>query len=189
MDRGQISGFILAGGKSSRMGADKAMLSFCGKPLIKHICDLIEPFCVEVIVSGYRDEYESLGMKILPDLYANIGPISGIYSALRYSTTEWTLIVSVDTPMINCELLEFLISNKEYFESVVPTHDSGLEPLIALYNRSALPSVKEMIDTENYRIADLLSRINTNKLDCSDLVGKFPQLFLNLNRMEDYLSV
>jgi Molybdopterin-guanine dinucleotide biosynthesis protein A len=189
MDRGQISGFILAGGKSSRMGTDKAMLSFRGKPLLKHICDLIEPFCCEIIICGSKMEYESFGLKMLPDLYTNIGPISGIYSALNYSRTEWTLIVSVDTPMINRELLEFLISNKESFDSVVPSHNAGFEPLIALYNRSALSSVKEMIDTENYRIADLLSRININELDCNDLVDKFPKLFLNLNRMDDYLSL
>jgi molybdopterin-guanine dinucleotide biosynthesis protein A len=150
---------------------------------------LIEPFCNKVFISGQNSDYSSLGIEMVPDLYSDCGPIAGIYSALKYSVSDWNLLVSVDVPFVNEELFLFLISNIGEYDCIIPKHTSGVEPLIGLYHRRAVPIIEEMITTEDYRLTNLLSKLNTRYLDCNDLIKKYPRLFMNINRMEDYQSI
>ena len=100
----RISGFILAGGKSSRMGTDKVLLVFQEKPLIKHMIGLIRSMCDMVAISGQNSDYTSFGIELVPDLNSDCGPIAGIFSALKYSVSDWNLFISVDVPFVNDEL-------------------------------------------------------------------------------------
>jgi molybdopterin-guanine dinucleotide biosynthesis protein A len=184
-----ISGFILAGGRSSRMGTDKALLPFQEKPLLKHMINLIEPICDIVVISGQNSGYSNFGVEIVPDLYTQCGPIAGIYSSLKHSVSDWNLLVSVDVPFINEELLQYLISETGDYDCVVPKHRLGVEPLIGLYRRRILPEVEGMIEQGDYKIIRLLSQVNTRYLDCNSLVDKYPRLFMNINRPEDYRSI
>ena len=188
-DNLSISGFILAGGKSSRMGTDKALLMFQGKPLLEHMISLIKPLCDKVAISGQNSDYSSLGIELVPDLYSDCGPISGIYSVLKYSVSDWNLLVSVDVPFVNDELFHVLISKIGDYDCVIPKHISGVEPLIALYNRRTSPVIEEMITTGDYRLTNLLSKLSTSYVDCNELIKKHPRLFMNINRMEDYQSI
>ena len=187
--RVNISGFILAGGRSSRMGTDKALLTFQEKPLLKHMINLIEPLCDIVVISGQNSGYSSFGVEIVPDLFTQCGPIAGIYSSLKHSVSDWNLLVSVDVPFVNEELLQYLISEAGEYDCIVPRHRMGVEPLIGLYRRRILPVVEEMIKHGDYKITKLLSQLNTRYLDCNSLVDKYPRLFTNINRPEDYQSI
>jgi len=187
--RTSIKGFILAGGKSRRMGTDKALLSFQGKTLLKHMICLIEPLCDKVLISGQNSDYTGFDVEMIPDLYSNCGPIAGIFSALKYSVYDWNLMVSVDAPFVNEELFHLLISNIGEYDCIIPQHTAGVEPLIALYSRRTLPVIEEMIKSGDYRLTNLLTKINTRYVDCSDLIKKYPRLFVNINRMEDYQSI
>jgi molybdenum cofactor guanylyltransferase len=184
-----ISGFILAGGKSRRMGTDKALLMFQEKPLLLHMISLIEPLCEKVAISGQNSDYISFGIEMVPDLYSECGPIAGIFSALRYTGSDWNLLVSVDVPFVNDELFNVLISNIGESDCVIPKHISGVEPLIALYNRRTLPVIEKMITSGDYRLTNLLSKLSTSYVDCNELIKKHPRLFMNINRMEDYQSI
>ena len=188
-DNLSISGFILAGGKSSRMGTDKALLMFQNNPLLLHMISLIEPLCEKVAVSGQNPSYVSFGIEMVPDLYSDCGPIAGVFSALKYTSSDWNLIVSVDVPFVNDELFLSLISNIGESDCIIPQHASGVEPLIALYNRRTLPVFEEMIKSGDYRLTNLLSKLKTKYLDCNGLIKKHPRLFMNINRMEDYQSI
>lgn len=185
----RISGFILAGGKSRRMGTDKALLTVQEEPLLVHMASLIGPFCEKVVISGQNSDYTKFGIEMIPDLYSECGPIAGIYSALKYSGSDWNLLVSVDIPFANDELFQIMISNIGDCDCVIPKHTSGVEPLIALYNRRTLPVIEEMIKSGDYKLTNLLSKINTRYVDCSFLIKKHPRLFMNINRMEDYRSI
>jgi len=187
--RTNISGFILAGGKSHRMGTDKALLLFQGKPLLEHMIGLIAPLCDKVFISGQNSDYTGFSVEMIPDLNVNCGPIAGIFSALNYSDSDWNLLVSVDVPFVNEELFHLLISNIGEYDCIIPQHISGVEPLIALYNRRTLPVIEEMIKSGDYRLTNLLSKINTRYIDCSHLIQKHPRLFMNINRIEDYQSI
>ncbi len=189
MNRVSISGFILAGGKSRRLGTDKALLMFQGKPLLEHMIGLIAPLCNKVFIGGKNSDYTSFGVEMIPDLYSDCGPIAGIFSSLKYSVSEWNLLVSVDVPFANVELFQFLISNIGDYDCIIPQHNSGVEPLIGLYNQRTLPVIEEMIKSGDYRLTNLLSKLNTCYIDCNHLIKKYPRLFMNINRMEDYQSI
>jgi molybdopterin-guanine dinucleotide biosynthesis protein A len=98
-------------------------------------------------------------------------------------------LVSVDVPFANDELFQFLISNIGDYDCVIPRNASGVEPLIGLYNRRTLPVIEEMIKSGDYRLTNLLSKLNTRYVDCNHLIKKHPRLFMNINRMEDYQSI
>jgi len=185
----KISGFILAGGKSSRMGTDKALLMFQNEPLLKHMIKLIEPFCQSVKISGQNIDYKYFNIEMVPDMFSGFGPIAGIYSSLYNSSSDWNLLVSVDVPFVNDELFRYLILNIGEFDCIIPEHTGGIEPLVGLYHKQALPVLKEMISCCDYKLMNLLRKLNTRFLDCNSLTKKYPRLFMNINRPEDYQSI
>lgn len=184
-----ISGFILAGGKSTRMGTDKALLDFHGKSFLEQMVSIIRPFCDSVSICGNNSGYESFGLPVIPDIYFNIGPIAGIYSALFHTTSEWNLIVSVDMPFLNAELIKGLISIADLSDCIIPKHEMGVEPLAGLYRKSALEKVSAMIQKKDFKLINLLSELNINFWDCDKLVTQNPRLFTNVNRRDDYLAI
>jgi molybdopterin-guanine dinucleotide biosynthesis protein A len=182
MDQKTLSGFVLAGGRSSRLGEDKAMLNYKGKPLLIHSLEIIRPFCQNLYVSGNKPEYSIAGVELIPDLYHECGPISGLFSVLNRSETDWNLVISVDVPLINSDLIELLIANKNDYDCIVPRHSLGIEPLIGLYHKKAITTMKELIESGDFRLTNLLSALNTNYFDCDFLLNDNPGLFLNVNR-------
>ena len=100
-----ITGVILAGGKSSRMGTDKGVLELNGKKIIEHIIYSIKPVVDEIIIISNSNNYDYLGFKVYSDIIKERGPLAGIHTALTHTTTERNLIVSCDIPFINSELL------------------------------------------------------------------------------------
>ena len=187
--KADISGFILAGGKSSRLGTDKALLMVQDEPLMIRMKKLIDPFCKTVKISGQSADYKFLKVNMIPDLFQGCGPVSGIFSSLKHSPTEWNLLISVDTPFINNELIQFLISEIGEYDCIIPEHDGGIEPLIGLYNRQILSQLEEIINQGEYKLQRVLAKMNTHYLDCNFLVQKYPRLFFNINRPEDYNSI
>jgi len=184
-----ISGFILAGGKSSRLGTDKALLTLNDQTLLQRIISIVDPFCLKVYVSGQKHEYTSASVELVPDMVSDCGPIAGLLSSLSTSTTDWNLIVSVDVPLINEDLIAHLIANANDCDCVIPIHNDRIEPLIAMYHRSALPIIQELISSKQYKLQHLVSKLNTNYLNCNELIGRYPKLFHNVNRMEDFHSI
>lgn len=184
-----ISGFILAGGKSSRMGTDKALLIFQNESLLKRMIRLIEPFCDTIAISGKNADYADFNVEMIPDLFSGFGPIAGIYSSLHDSSYDWNLIVSVDVPFVNEELIRYLISNIGEFDCIIPEHTSGIEPMVALYHKRILPVMEEMIKGGDYKLKNLLAKLNAQFVDCNILVHNDPRLFMNINRPEDYHSI
>lgn len=188
-NKSAVSGFILAGGRSRRMGTDKAFLLVQEEPLLKHMISLVEPFCNEIAISGQNSDYKSFNVNLIPDVFSGCGPISGLYSSLKHSSFDWNLIISVDVPFVNDELICYLISNISEVDCIIPEHTSRVEPLVGLYNRRILPVVEEMIKSGDYKLMNLLSKLNTRYLDCNNLISKYPRLFFNVNRPHDYQSI
>lgn len=185
----ELSGFILAGGKSSRMGFDKAFLLVENKPLLQNMIEVIQPFCQKIAISGQNSDYADFHLEMVPDVFSEIGPISGLYSVLQYSSTEWNLIVGVDIPFLDEELISYLISNIGDCDCVIPKHINGVEPLAALYHRRILPVIDTQISEGIFKLTKLLSEINTCFIDCNQLIDKNPKLFHNLNSLEDYQNI
>ncbi|MCF6240761.1 MAG: molybdenum cofactor guanylyltransferase, partial [Bacteroidales bacterium] len=98
IDKNNITGIILCGGKSKRMGSNKALLQLNGKCIINYVTELLSNFCNEIIISTNSHELAFLKTELVADEFQTIGPIAGIYSALKHSKTEKNIILSCDTP-------------------------------------------------------------------------------------------
>ncbi len=184
----KIGGIILSGGKSSRMGTDKGLMNFNGKPLIQYSIDLLSTFCAETIISANDAAYEQFGLLIVKDEYPNCGPISGLHAALKASNYEWNLVVGCDTPFLQPELLENLLREKEGYEAVIPTHQHGTEPLIGLYHKSLASFFEKKILEKHYIIQKALKECNTKYLHVDPILTKYPKLFCNLNSQTDIID-
>ncbi len=181
----QITGIILSGGQSTRMGTDKALIQINGKTLLENVIQICQPVCSQIFISSNNLTHEKFGYKIIPDEIKNCGPLGGIYSCLKQSETDWNFVISVDAVFVQPEFVSFLISEIGNYDAVVPLHDSGKEPLIALYQKRGLKEMIKMLGNKNYKMQNLLNAINTNFVDSQKWIGKFPDIFRNLNQPND----
>src|SRR3989441_2918291 len=110
----QVAGFILAGGVSSRMGRDKALLEIGGVPLLVRTARLIEPLVAAVTVIGSPERYASLDLRVIPDAVAGVGPLGGIATALRFSASAWNLVLGCDLPYLTAKWLDRLMARPLY---------------------------------------------------------------------------
>lgn len=182
-----ITGIIMAGGKSSRMGRDKGFVKIDNENLIDIAIRNLSKVCSEVIISANHPDYENCGLKVVRDQYEAIGPMGGLYSALQHNSTLLNLVLSVDLPFVNTGLLKYLIHNVQDADVVVPVTGEGrYEPLCAIYNRSVLPLIEEMIRQKDFAIRHLYSKCVINRLIITEDLPFFrPELFMNINTPAD----
>ncbi len=142
MDR---TGYVLVGGRSSRMGRDKALLPYRGGLLGASVARAVKEAAGSVTLVGNLDLTSVLGMPAIPDLYPGEGPLAGILAALAHTTAAWNLVVACDMPELSAELLRTLIEEAERCEpdALVPVAPSGRpEPLCAVYHRRCRPVIE-----------------------------------------------
>lgn len=183
----EVTGIILAGGKSSRIGQDKGLLQLGGKTLAEIAIGHLSAVCSEVIISANSPDYQKFGLHIVADIFTDIGPISGLFSAISASKTEVNLILSVDLPFVNAQLLEFLISNIPGYQAVVPSSGvDRLEPLCACYDVSVLPFIEKSIEDRSFKLQHFLGNIRMKPVLMDERLPFWhPHLFDNINSMED----
>ena len=175
---------IMAGGKSNRMGKDKTMLPIADKPVIKHIFEQLQPHFKQLLISSDDiTKYSFLGVEVVRDEVANIGPLVGIASALRVSRNDTNFVIACDIPEVDIGLVRRLIKKSRNFDAVVPqTGPSEYEPLFAVYKKSTLAAIDESITSGNYKILYPLKKCKVAyvELSCGEQIK-------NLNTMNDYL--
>jgi molybdopterin-guanine dinucleotide biosynthesis protein A len=183
------TGFVLAGGKSSRMGTNKALLPLDGATLVERTRDLLAKVCEKVAILGAPELYGHLG-DCYPDLYTDCGPLAGIHAALLNSQTALNLITAVDTPFLSEEFLAYLLQRAASSSAVVtvPEIAGYVQPLCAVYSRDFLPVVEASLKAGRLKIVPLFSEVQAQVLSGSEL-GRFALesgMFDNLNTPEDY---
>ena len=181
----QITGIILSGGQSTRMGTDKALIQINGKTLLENIIQICQPVCTQIIISSNNAAHEKFGYKIVPDEIKNCGPLGGIYSCLKKSETDWNFVISVDAAFVEPDFVSFLVSETGNYDAVAPAHAFGKEPLIAMYHKNSLSEIMKMLDSKNYKMNNLLNSINTKFVDSQIWVEAYPEIFRNLNHPFD----
>ncbi len=191
MINSKITGIILAGGKSSRMGTEKGLLKLGHKHMIQYAIDVLSECCDEVIISSNSDAYDFLGLKVIKDISPNSGPMGGIYSGLMSSTTDLNIVLSCDMPYIPKELIRYLVSLHNNHDVVVPWHgEEKFEPMCGLYHKSSLKTFEKYISKENFKIPDAYKEMNTYKALMNDSLKFYhPKLFYNLNSKKELESV
>ena len=150
----------MAGGKSSRMGTNKALLLFKGERLIDRAVETILPLVNKIIISSNQPLPE-LPYPVFADTTEAIGPLGGLQACLSKSTSEWNLLIPCDTPFLSGSLYQQMLEHTATVDAVIVTHSNGkIEPLIGLYNRSLLPLIEEQIARGDYKLINLLHRAN-----------------------------
>lgn len=185
----EITGIILAGGKSSRMGKDKALSDFRGKPLISYAIETLKPLCGNLIISANQtlEKYETFGLSVISDEIKNVGPMGGILTCLEHAKTQHNLIISCDTPFVGTELFKHLLNEIENFQVVVPSHETFLiEPLNGYYNTNVIGEMEKSIRDGNYKMMDFFKKVRFKSVEINETLSFFKErLFLNINTLKD----
>jgi molybdenum cofactor guanylyltransferase len=180
-----LTGIVLAGGKSSRMGTDKGLLDYKGKKLVEYLIDLLSGYCNELILSTNNPEYKQFGITTVADEFQEKGPAGGIFSALMKSSTEWNLLLACDMPFLNRQFIDALLANIGNNNGVVPVHNNLIEPLAALYHKSLCLTLADAIHKDHLSMHQILKSARINFLPVEDLLKDFPFLFRNINASSD----
>ncbi len=183
-----FTGFVLAGGKSARMGRDKGLLEIGGRPLIQSAVSLLKELTDRVVILGPSDRYGFLGLPVLPDLVPSRGPLSAIYTGLERSETSVNVFLACDMPLMQATFLRLLVERAPPADAVLMRLAGGsLEPLCAVYNRSCLPAVKANYERGRFKLSDLFPDLRTLYLTEADLqgLGLDRRIFTNLNTPRD----
>lgn len=179
---------ILAGGKSSRMKTNKAVLELGGRKLIEHVVDAVKAVVEKpMIISNTPPVFSFLGLPIFPDIIKNIGPLGGIYTALKRGEFGHCLVVACDLPFITPELFRYLIEQERNYDVLAVDAGRGVEPLCAIYSRDGLKVMKEQIDAGQNKVADYYGKVDIKILKISPRHNLYhPKLFFNVNDATDY---
>jgi molybdenum cofactor guanylyltransferase len=180
----KITGVILAGGKSKRMGIDKALLSVGRDAMIERAVAVLGKVCAEVLISGGGEETgRRLGLKVVPDLIKGMGPLSGIHAALHAAQSEKCLVVPCDMPFLSAELAEVMIRQSEGYDVAVPQHGDYLQPLFAVYDKSCIQAIEEALHNNRHKVVDFYPRMRVNYVSETILqaAADIDTVFFNVN--------
>lgn len=187
----ETTGIIIAGGKSSRMGTNKALLKIGGKTVIEKIVEELKQTVTEVIiVTNTFEEYEFLGIPMFEDKWKGMGPLAGIHAGLQASNTNKNLVVACDMPFISSELGTVLLKFLDDFQAAVPKMAGQLHPLFAAYQKDVEEEVYKSLQNEQLRIRQFLQNVNAKIVTEDDLnkVGfHYHEChFFNMNHPEEF---
>ena len=187
-----VSGIILAGGRSRRLGRDKAVEPFEGQPLIRRVIDRIGPLTDEIVVSvadGARAKALPLDPehRVAVDVYTDSGSLGGIFAGLAAARGGWGLVVACDMPFLNRALFEYMLGLREDWDAVVPMPGDYPEPTHALYSKRCLPYIEAKLQAKELKISGFFDNVRVRLLSEEEVRRFDPELrsFFNVNSPED----
>jgi molybdopterin-guanine dinucleotide biosynthesis protein A len=180
---------IQAGGQSSRMGQDKALIHLAGKPMIEHVLARVRGLGNEVLITTNRpQEYAFLGVRMASDKTQEKGSLVGLHTALAEAKGETVLVLACDMPFVNRQLLEYLLDRAPLADVVVPRSEGNYEPLHAVYNRhSCLPAVCTALAAGEKQVISFFPMVQVLDVEDAELDRLDPERlsFFNINTPED----
>lgn len=152
-DKKNITGIILAGGKSSRMGTDKGFLLLNNKPFIQYSINALKPLVSKIIIVSDDSNYDIFKLKRVNDMTKNAGPVAGICSGLEASSTNYNLILSCDIPLISTKILQQLIDAIDDNSEIIQVESHGKSmPLIAIYKKQITHTFNKLLQANERRL-------------------------------------
>jgi molybdenum cofactor guanylyltransferase len=181
--------FILAGGNSTRMGADKAFVMLDGRTLLQRALHLARTLTVNVSIVGAASKFQRFA-PVVEDIFPGCGPLGGIHAALRSSGAELNLMLAVDVPFLPAELLGHLMARAESnpeMMAIVPRTGQGWQPLCAVYRHEFANAAEAAIRAGNYKIDAVFAGIRVKAVEDVELAewGFSPQVFCNVNTQKE----
>ena len=183
-----VSGIILAGGRSLRMGKDKTQLMWGRHTLLEQAVRHLRSLTDDVLVVDSGSSFYLPGVRNVQDRYKGRGPLGGIHAGLLEAKHEAALVLSCDMPFVTAELTAFLAAKKEGFAAVIPRCRGHVEPLCAVYARSCLPVIEDLLQAGDNQVRQVFAKVNTCYIEEAELerFGDVQQLFFNLNTPQDW---
>ncbi|MEK6572229.1 MAG: molybdenum cofactor guanylyltransferase [Bacteroidota bacterium] len=183
----EITGVILAGGKSRRIGKDKAFLTVDGETFLTRITRTMRSVFEQIYIISNDGSYRFFSLPVFKDLYQGCGPLAGIHAGLLHSRTQASFVVPCDTPFISEELIEYIISFGGHADVVVPMTEEKLHPLCGLYSRRCLSVIEESLRNRRVKVRDVLTRLYTVVIPITPRLSLYrSDLLLNVNELKDY---
>ena len=177
--------FILAGGKSSRMGEDKGLMMFKGKMLAEHAIHVLSSLFPRVVIVTGNVKYESLGLEIINDRFNNAGPAGGIHSVLSNSSFEKNFITACDMPFIKSSAVRFIYEQSNYAEITIPVINGRMQPLFAVYDTSCLARWEELTASGLRKLETLVKNFRYKLVDVDSCEFFNEKIFANMNTQAD----
>ena len=183
INKAAIEVFVLAGGKSKRMGTDKGLLKFKGNPMISHIIEILDKLNLKTSIVSSNEEYLKFGKPVYKDVIPNKGPLGGLYTALEYSQAPMVLLLACDMPSINRKGIQSLMTVAEPGKIAIATDRTQISPLFACYPRSLKDKVANALLADELKMQDFISKQSHVVLDLNSLGNT--EILQNLNTLEE----
>ncbi|MBI2447237.1 MAG: molybdenum cofactor guanylyltransferase [Candidatus Omnitrophica bacterium] len=191
----KLTGIILAGGKNTRIGTNKALLKIGEKTIIENIISRISPLFPEILlITNYPDEFRFLkgsSIHLFPDVITGANSMGGIYSGLSNSKTRYNFLFACDMPFINPELVSYMIKETQGNDIVIPEGKTGSEPLHAIYSKNCIEPFKELITKGDLKITNIFNYVKVKVIKQAEISCFDPEgiAFFNVNTMADYNKI
>lgn len=185
MGKADITGIILAGGRSTRMGEDKGLVTIAGKPLFEHIAERLEPMVSEILINSNQNQH-SYGQhfEVIPDLTPDYsGPLAGMLAGLKAMNTQWGLFVPCDVPAFPANLAQVFWQFKDGQEGLYARDLHREHPTLCLLNKSLIPALEKYLASGERKVMFLFNQINAMPITFHE-----KNAFVNLNTPEDVLQ-
>ncbi|MGQ0670025.1 MAG: molybdenum cofactor guanylyltransferase [Actinomycetota bacterium] len=179
---------IQAGGKSTRMGVDKAFVRVSDRPLIEDILEQTRGLGAEtIIVTNQPDDYRYLGLPLVGDLLPDKGALGGLYTAIHAAAYPYALVIACDMPFVNRRLLDYMLALAPDFDAVVPRLNGEVEPFRAVYSKACLGPIRAALDAGKMRVISFFPDVRLRFLDEPEIERFDPEhlTFFNVNTPED----
>ena len=183
---------ILAGGQSSRMGSNKALLPYQGGRFIEAIHrQLLELFPQVLLVTNNPEQYEFLPCRKVADRYPGMGALAGLHAGLHQAATPHIFAVACDMPYLNSNLIRRLAALRHEADVVIPQGENGLEPLHALYGKGCLPFMEQALEADRRRIVSFFPQVVVHHFGHAGVAALDPEFnsFRNINTPDDYFHL
>lgn len=180
---------VLAGGKSERMGRDKARLSWGATTLLEHVCGLVRPLVDEVVIAvDAPGRFPELTEKVVADLVPGAHALGGLHTGLKSAEYEHAFVCGCDAPFLNPSVIELLFSEAGYCDLVVPSVNESLQPLHAVYAKSALRTIELQLRDRKLGLKALATKLKAKVVEADTIGALDPGLlsFVNINTPADY---
>lgn len=185
--RPEIVGVIVAGGKSSRMGTNKALIAWDGLPLIAHVSRTMQHVFKRVlIVADDAEPYRFLRLPVYPDIFKDSGPLGGIHAGFVHSGAKSIFVAACDTPFISRALIEYIIHYPSGASVKVAQMDGVVHPLCGWYDRSAMPYLQQALEANQLQLKKVLYHLKAAEVPITnELPFYHPLLLKNFNTPAD----
>lgn len=187
-----MTGIVLAGGRSSRMGRNKAFMEWQGQSMLGRSIEVLRSVFSEIIISTNNPElYGEYNVKIVPDIYKDCGPLGGLHACLKAAQYKYSFFVACDMPFLNVEVIRFLAEFTGKDSAIVPDVAGGLHPLHAFYHKDCLPIIEKRLEAKRLKTLEIYEECSVCYVREDDF-REFPQIervFSNINTPQEWMEL